>query len=193
MRRATTVRNERRGGGGANGREERDGETATQKINVRSCTGETSNYCKPGSGSCYHLITPSGAKPLTGRILSHPPSEDTTMADFILLYRSTPQSNWAATPEARQQTMQEWLAWMRGIEAKGQMKDMGHPLEMGGKVVGKNGTVITDGPFAESKDLIGGFSIVTARDLDEASELAKGCPILTAPGGAVEVRPVQSM
>ncbi len=61
---------------------------------------------------------------------------------------------------------------------------------------GKNvaaGGVITDGPFAEGKEVIGGFSIIKAKDLAEASEIAKGCPIFEFPDGRVEVRPVQPM
>lgn len=116
------------------------------------------------------------------------------MADFIFLYRSSPNADWAtATPEVRQQNMQQWLVWMRELDGKGHMKDNGQPLEPGGKVVKNKGALVTDGPFAEAKDLVGGFSIVTAKDLDEASELAKGCPILHAPGGMVEVRPVRKM
>ncbi len=49
--------------------------------------------------------------------------------------------------------------------------------------------MVTDGPFAEAKDVIGGYSLIKARDLSEAAELAKGCPILDR-GGRVEVRPV---
>ncbi len=116
------------------------------------------------------------------------------MADFIFLYRSSPNADWlTATPEVRQQNMQLWLAWMRELDAKGHLKDNGQPLEAGGKVVRDKGALITDGPFAEAKDLVGGFSIITATDLAQASELAKGCPILNAQDGAVEVRPVMTM
>lgn len=115
------------------------------------------------------------------------------MADFLLLYRSSPDLTRAgmSTPEARQQSMQRWFAWFRELDAQGHMKDMGQPLEPGGKVA-RSG-LVTDGPFAEAKDLVGGFSIVTATDLAEAAGLAKGCPILSEPGGAVEVRPIQKM
>ena len=115
------------------------------------------------------------------------------MADFVFLYRSSPDVNWAATPEQRQQGLQRWREWMSGIEATGQLKDNGQPLDAAGKVVRNNGALITDGPFAEAKDLVGGFSIVTAATLAEAAELAKGCPVLMMPGGAVEVRPIMRM
>ena len=56
-------------------------------------------------------------------------------------------------------------------------------------VKGKQKTV-TDGPFAEAKDVVGGFTLIQARDLEQAVELSKACPILEG-GGSVEVRPVQ--
>jgi len=51
---------------------------------------------------------------------------------------------------------------------------------------------VTDGPFAEAKDIIGGFTLIEARDLDHAVELSKGCPILEV-DGAVEVRPIRKL
>ena len=51
---------------------------------------------------------------------------------------------------------------------------------------------VTDGPFTEAKDLVGGFTLVEARDIDQAVELSRGCPILDG-GGSVEVRPVMKM
>jgi hypothetical protein len=58
-------------------------------------------------------------------------------------------------------------------------------------VRGKQKTV-TDGPFAEAKDVVGGFTLIQARDLEQAAELSKGCPILEV-GGSVEVRPIQAI
>lgn len=116
------------------------------------------------------------------------------MIDFILLYRSTPEASSAAmgTPERAQQSMQRWLGWIRELEAKGHLKDGGQPLEPGGKVVKGTDRAVIDGPYAETKDLIGGFSIISAKDLAEAAQLASGCPILEG-GGSVEVRPIRSM
>lgn len=117
------------------------------------------------------------------------------MAGFIYLYRNSPAARDAAmgTPEERQKNMQRWVDWLRGLESKGHVKDGGQPLEDGGKVVRGRTKAITDGPFVEAKDVIGGYSIIEARDLAEAAELAKGCPILDDPDGAVEVRPVAAM
>jgi hypothetical protein len=113
------------------------------------------------------------------------------MSDFVFLFRSTPEGQRAAmgTPEAAQKSLQTWLAWIRELEAKGHLKSPGQPLEMSGKVVRKD-KMITDGPYAEAKDVVLGFMIVSAKDIDEATELADGCPMVKG-GGVVEVRPVR--
>ena len=117
------------------------------------------------------------------------------MAEFIYLYRNSTNARNAAmgTPEARQKSMERWVAWLRDLESKGHVRSNGQPLESTGKIV-KGGTrTIVDGPFAEAKDVIGGYSIVVAKDAAEAAELAKGCPALDDPDGSVEVRPVAAM
>jgi hypothetical protein len=96
------------------------------------------------------------------------------------------------SPEQMQQQMQRWIAWMKDLGQKGHLKDQGHPLERSGKIVSGKEKTVTDGPFAESKDVIGGYSIIEAKDLAQAVELSKGCPIFEV-GGAVEVRPVMKI
>jgi len=107
------------------------------------------------------------------------------MAEYLYLYRS---GNRPGTPEQMQQTMQKWMDWMKELGAKGHLKDAGHPLEGGGKVVHAK-SKINDGPYAETKDLIGGYSLIEAKDLSHAAELSQGCPILSV-GGMVEIRPI---
>ena len=116
------------------------------------------------------------------------------MSQFLYLYRmaGTARQDAMGTPERAQQSMQRWMAWMRDLDAQGHLKDRGQPLEQTGKVVRGQQKAVTDGPFTEAKDLIGGFSIVEARDIDQAVELSRGCPILDG-GGSVEVRPVMKM
>jgi len=116
------------------------------------------------------------------------------MAEFIYLYRNDPASRkeHMGTPEAAQKSMQRWMAWMRDLETKGHLKSAGQPLEEGGKVVRGPAKAITDGPFVEAKDVIGGYSIIEARDIAQAAELAKGCPAVDGVG-SVEVRPVMKM
>ena len=112
------------------------------------------------------------------------------MSEFVYLYRGGDRPT-GQSPEQAQQQMQKWMGWLKGLADRGHVKDMGHPLEKGGKVV-RAKKAISDGPFAEAKDLIGGYTIVTAGDIDQAVDLTTGCPIFEA-GGAVEVRPVQKM
>ena len=116
------------------------------------------------------------------------------MSEFVLLYRSTSEQHREAmgSPEKAQHSMTKWRAWMNDLQDKGHLKNFGQPLERVGKVVGGKKKAITDGPYAETKDVIGGYSIVEARDLDQAAQLAAGCPILDG-GGSVEVRPVLQM
>jgi hypothetical protein len=110
------------------------------------------------------------------------------MADFMYLFRGGQPSG---SPEQMQQHMQKWGQWMKELSQKGQFK-AGDPLEGGGKVLTGAKKVVTDGPFAEAKDLVGGYLLVKAETLDDATELAKGCPIFDV-GGSVEVRPIMIM
>jgi hypothetical protein len=115
------------------------------------------------------------------------------MTQFLYIYRIDPAARQEATstPEAAQQRMQLWMKWMAELDAKGHLKDRGQPLEFGGKVV-RGHKAVTDGPYAEAKDLVGGYSIVDASDINEAVELSHGCPVFLG-GGSVEVRPVMKM
>ena len=111
------------------------------------------------------------------------------MTDFMYIYHN---GNWALSPEQAQQQMQKWMTWLKELGAKGHVKDVGHPLEPTGRVVKGKPGALTDGPFAEAKDVVGGYSLVTAKDLEQATQLSKGCPIFDA-GGYVEVRPIRAM
>lgn len=114
------------------------------------------------------------------------------MPDFVFLFRATPEGQQAAmgSPEAAQQSLQRWLAWIADLEANGQLKSRGQPLDRDGRVV--SGGTVTDGPYVEAKDLVLGFNIIEARDLDHAAQIAAGCPIAQG-DGSVEVRPVTTL
>ena len=112
------------------------------------------------------------------------------MSEFVFLYRGNDRDDVSArraAPEEMQKNMQKWMAWLKQLAEKGHVKDNGQPLDLGGRTVRAKKS-ITDGPFAE-KDVVMGYSIIRAKDLDEAARLADGCPILER-GGAVEVRQV---
>ena len=108
------------------------------------------------------------------------------MSEFVFLYRGGARDR---SPEQMQQMMQKWMAWMKDLGAKGHIKDRGQPLERAGKLVEGRQKIVIDGPFAEAKDVVGGYTLIEAEDLSEAVELSKGCPIFEVEG-AVEVRPV---
>jgi hypothetical protein len=109
------------------------------------------------------------------------------MSEFTFLFRGRDPS---ASPEQIQNTMQKWVAWFKDLNANGCIKYPGHPLEPTGKVVKGTAKSVHDGPYAEAKDVVGGFMLVEARDLAHAVEISKGCPIFEI-GGSVEVRPIR--
>ena len=109
------------------------------------------------------------------------------MKDFMFLFRNSTDRS-SATPEEMQSNMQLWFAWVEKLKNQG-IYVAGEPLTPAGKVLKGKQTVITDGPFAESKEMIGGYFIVQADSLEAAAEIAKACPDLPH-GGTVEVRDV---
>jgi len=111
------------------------------------------------------------------------------MSEFLFLYRGGQRASDAAESD---KVMQKWVAWMEDLGSKGHLKDRGQPLDPAGKVVRGKQKVVTDGPYPESKDVVGGYTLVTAGDLAQAAELSKGCPIFDT-DGVVEVRPVMEM
>ena len=85
--------------------------------------------------------------------------------------------------------IQKYLSWIESLRQSGIYK-AGDPLEPGGKVLsGKGGQLVTDGPFAEAKETVGGYFMIAADSLDAASRIAMGCPIFDN-DGTVEVRQI---
>lgn len=108
------------------------------------------------------------------------------MAKFMFVYRGGKKDMENASPEQMQQVMQMWMDWIQEGTEAGWMLDGGDGLKPEGAIVNPDMS-ITDGPFAESKELVGGYSMVEAADLAAAIELAKDSP-MTKSGGTVEVR-----
>ena len=93
------------------------------------------------------------------------------------------------SPDEVQKNMQKWFGWIEKLQKKGVYKG-GEALEKTGKMLShRNGKFVIDGPFAESKELVGGYFIVEAGSLDEAVEMAKDYPDFSY-DGKVEVREV---
>jgi hypothetical protein len=114
------------------------------------------------------------------------------MKEFLLVFRRETNSNEPApSPEQMQAMMKPWQDWMGGLAAQNKLVSSGNILEAEGRVV-KPENVVTNGPYVEIKEAIGGYIIIRSEDIDEAAEHSKGCPILFV-GGNVEVRPVMAM
>jgi hypothetical protein len=114
------------------------------------------------------------------------------MNEFLLIFRRDFISTGTQpSPEHLQNMMKDWQHWMGGIAARNQLVSSGNRLSEDGKVV-KTGAVVTNGPYVEIKEAIGGYILIRAASLDEAAEISKGCPILSI-GGNVEVRPIIPM
>ena len=112
-------------------------------------------------------------------------------SDYMLLFRGT---NWdkELSPEQLQKVVCDWAAWFERLTQQGKALS-GHPLTNEGKIVsGKKGRTVADGPFAESKEAIGGYFYLQVVDENEALEIARQCPGLQY-GAIVELRPVAEM
>ncbi len=114
------------------------------------------------------------------------------MEKFMFLFRGGDNHAYNQNDsKAAQENMQAWVQWMGGLAQKGVMVGA-EPLQPTGKQVTGKSMVITDGPYMEAKEMVGGYVIVNAKDIDEAVLLSKGCPIFNE-NGKVEVRPIQKM
>ena len=113
------------------------------------------------------------------------------MANFLFVYRGNNEAHAKLSPDEMQAIMQKWNDWIVKGMREGWMVNPGDALTGEGKVVNSK-KVVTDGPFVESKEIVGGYSVVQADTIDAAAELAKGCPSLLV-GGNVEVRPLAGM
>ena len=112
------------------------------------------------------------------------------MKEFMMIFRHTPDPSNPPSPEEIQASIKLWQDWIGGIAAQGKFVAT-NQLGFEGKTV-KADQLVTDGPYAELKEIVGGYMIAKAVSLDEAVEIARGCPILTV-GGNVEVRNIMEI
>jgi hypothetical protein len=110
------------------------------------------------------------------------------MKKFALLFRQPTYDYSTTSPKEMGALTQKWTDWANNIQKQGKLVSTGTRLLQDGKVL-KPGGVVTDGPFVEIRERLGSFLIVTAENIDEATTLAHGCPVLEA-NGSVEIRPV---
>jgi hypothetical protein len=112
------------------------------------------------------------------------------MKEFMMIFRMAPMADFEPNPEQMQESIKHWQDWIGGIAAQGKFLST-NQLGFTGKTLKANG-IITDGPYAEVKEIVGGYIIVKGNDIEDAMKLAQGCPILFI-GGHVEVREILQM
>jgi hypothetical protein len=113
------------------------------------------------------------------------------MPDFILLLRRPAGPPPALSPEQVSAITEDYIGWGKRMRAEGRLKAGEKLTDDGGHVMTAEAgrVIVTDGPYAESKELLGGFYIVAATDYHEACRLAEGCPHLKY-GGNIEIRQI---
>lgn len=109
------------------------------------------------------------------------------MKEFLMLIRENPEYG-NFSPEEMQEEMERHMQWVEQLMEKGQFKE-GNPLEATGSTISGKNKIVSDGPFVESKECISGFYFLLAENLEEAIEIAKGCPSLES-GASLEIREV---
>jgi len=108
------------------------------------------------------------------------------MKEFLMIFRNAHLPEGKYSPDEMQDIMQQWQNWMGSIAAQNKLANSGSRLGSEGLTI-KPGKVITNGPYTEIKEIVGGYIIVTADSLEDATEIGMECPILNV-GGSVEVR-----
>lgn len=116
------------------------------------------------------------------------------MPRFMLLLHEDPGAFADLSPQDVQQAVGEYTAWREGLAEKGRVVGGEKLTDEGGRwLTGEDGSVrVVDGPFAEAKEVIGGYFMVRAADYDEAVEISRSCPHLRY-GGRIELRQVEDL
>ena len=110
------------------------------------------------------------------------------MKNFMLLLREDVDNIQNLPPKQFQELVEAHMKWVQELVEKGIFKG-GHGLEHDGKTIDNSSLVVTDGPFIEAKECVGGYYILEAKDMDHAIEIARNCPNIKYKG-RIEVRPV---
>ncbi len=114
------------------------------------------------------------------------------MKEYLLIFRGGDTERKQLSPEQLQEEMKSWQDWIGGIAQTGKFGG-GHPLAPVGKVLSGVAKKLTDGPFIEGKEIVGGYIVVKADSIEEATTVAEGCPNLNTESGTVEIREIGTM
>jgi hypothetical protein len=105
---------------------------------------------------------------------------------YLVFLRSAPGKQEPPSPAQMQEMYAAFNAWKDKFKAN--IVDMGGRLKPGGKILTASG--VTDGPFAEAKEVVGGYMVVAAEDYDRALDVARECPGVVRSGSSVEIREI---
>lgn len=115
------------------------------------------------------------------------------MAEYLLLFRGGEGFELQkSSPEKWQAHMQKWMHWMGGLSEQGKLGGS-QALQDSGKLIKGQKKVLSDGPFMEGKEMVGGYLLCKADSYEEAVEIARNCPILSFESGIVEVREIREI
>ena len=114
------------------------------------------------------------------------------MKEYLLLFRGGNSSMASQSAEEKQDHMQKWMQWMGNLAKEGALVGA-QPLNGTGKQITGTKKVVSDGPFIEGKEMVGGYLICKSASYEGAVEISKGCPILEFEDGKVEVREIQEL
>lgn len=113
------------------------------------------------------------------------------MKEFMFIFKGPYYEELGLSAEEAQAQLQKWFAWMDQLKQQGVYVE-GRPLLQGGKIVSGKDQLVTDGPFAESKELVGGYIIIKAESLEDTLQYTKGFPDYELQG-SIEIRPVMPL
>ena len=105
---------------------------------------------------------------------------------YLVFLRSVPGKQERPSPAQMQEMYTSFNAWKEKFKAN--IVDLGGQLKAGGKILTTSG--VTDGPYAETKEVVGGFMVIAAESYDRVVEVARGCPGIVRPGASVEIREI---
>jgi hypothetical protein len=113
------------------------------------------------------------------------------MKEYLLLFRGGDAETARQSPESWQAHMQKWMAWMGKLQEQGKLIGA-QPLTREGRMITGLKKVVSDGPYMEGKEMVGGYLSCRANSFEEAVEISMECPILEH-DGIVEVREIQDL
>jgi hypothetical protein len=114
------------------------------------------------------------------------------MKEYLLLFRGGDTERKQLSPEQIEAHMKRWQEWIGGIAQKEQFVG-GQPLLNEGKVLKGSSKKLTDGPFIEGKEVVGGYVLIKAISMEDAIKISEGCPNLEAESGTVEIREIGAL